>query len=56
MAFGRALNEIGDIEIGIVIGVGEHVGAPEVHVPLVVGVPLRTWRGRDACFNSYPPA
>ena len=52
VAFAGTLDEIGDVEIGIVVGVREDVGAPEVHVPLVIGVPLRT-RRRDRCLFHF---
>src|SRR6266550_744813 len=46
VAFIRTLYRIHQPKIGIVFGVGESIGAPEIHIPLVVAVPLGA-RRRD---------
>ena len=51
MTFGRALNEIGNVKIGIVIGVGEDVGAPEIRVPFRIAVEFRAGRRRDGLLH-----
>src|SRR5437016_1290132 len=47
IAFTRTLNHIYQPQVGIVLGVCESIGAPEIHVPFVVAVPLRTRRRRN---------
>ena len=47
IAFTRTLHDIYQPEVGIVLGVCESIGAPEIHIPFEVGVPLRTRRQRD---------
>src|SRR6266581_6623327 len=47
IAFTRTLNHIYQPKVGIVLGVGESIGAPEIHIPFVVAVPLRTRRRRN---------
>src|SRR5947208_4229515 len=45
VAFGGTLYDIHQPEIRIILGVGESIGAPEIHIPFGVAVPLRTrWR------------
>src|SRR6266487_5761921 len=47
IAFTRTLNHIYQPKVGIVLGVGESIGAKEIHIPFEVGVPLRTRRRRN---------
>src|SRR5207237_9854380 len=47
VAFTGTLHDVHQPEIGIVLGVGESIGAPEIHIPFVVAVPLGTRRRRD---------
>jgi hypothetical protein len=47
IAFTRTLYDIHQPKIRIVLGVGESIGTPEIHIPFVVAVPLRTRRRRD---------
>src|SRR6266853_3387791 len=44
VAFAGTLNHIQEPKIRIVLGVGESIGAPQIHVPFEVGVPLGTRR------------
>src|SRR6266496_4836833 len=46
VAFTGTLYDIHQPKIRIVLGVGESIGAPEIHIPFVVAVPLGT-RRRD---------
>src|SRR6266496_69227 len=46
IAFTRTLNHIYQPKVGIVLGVGESIRAPKIHVPFVVAVPFGTWRRR----------
>src|SRR6266702_6967111 len=50
VAFTGTLYDIHQPKIRIVIGVGESIGAPEIHIPFVVAVPLGTWRHRDLLY------
>src|SRR5947208_4391684 len=47
VAFTGTLYDIHQPKIRIVLGVGESIGAPRVHIPFIVAVPLGTWRRRD---------
>src|SRR6266699_586968 len=47
VAFTGTLYDIHQPKIRIVLGVGESIGAPEIHIPFVVAVPLGTRRRRD---------
>src|SRR5437773_7780936 len=47
VAFTGTLYDIQQPKIRIVLGVGESIGAPEIHIPFIVAVPLRTRRRRD---------
>src|SRR5437016_9382980 len=47
VAFTGTLYDIRQPKIRIVLGVGESIGAPEIHIPFVVAVPLGTRRRRD---------
>src|SRR5947199_10345844 len=47
VAFTGTLNHIYQPKVGIVLGVGERIGAKAIHVPFVVAVPLGTRRQRD---------
>src|SRR2546430_12117785 len=47
VAFTGALYDVRQPKIRIVLGVGESIGAPEIHIPFVVPVPLGTRRRRD---------
>src|SRR4029453_2809513 len=42
LAFGCALDQIRDVEVGTVLGVCEDVCTPKIHIPLVIAVPLGT--------------
>src|SRR2546425_9706206 len=50
IAFTRTLNHIYQPKVRIVLCVGESIGAPEIHIPFGVGVPLRTRRQRDLLY------
>src|SRR5437667_11650869 len=50
IAFTRTLNHIYQPKVGIVLGVGESIGAKEIHIPFEVGVPLRTRRQGDLLY------
>src|SRR5512132_2191341 len=43
-AFTRALHDVDQRRIRGELGVGECIGAPEVHIPFAVSVPFRTRR------------
>src|SRR6266480_4555142 len=47
VAFTGTLYDIHQPKIRIVLGVGESIGAPRVHIPFIVAVPLGTRRRRD---------
>src|SRR5207247_6720946 len=47
VAFTGTLSDIQQPKSRIVLGVGESIGAPEIHIPFIVAVPLRTRRRRD---------
>src|SRR6266849_5084088 len=47
VAFTGTLYDIRQPKIRIVLGVGESISAPEIHIPFVVAVPLGTRRRRD---------
>src|SRR6266700_6100619 len=47
VAFTGTLYDIHQPKIRIVLGVGESIGAPEIHIPFVVAIPLGTRRRRD---------
>ncbi len=47
VAFTGTLYDIYQPEIRIVLGVGESIGAPEIHIPFFVAVPLGARRRRD---------
>src|SRR5437762_10179547 len=47
VAFTGTLYDIHQPKIRIVLGIGESIGAPEIHIPFVVAVPLGTRRRRD---------
>src|SRR6266480_565410 len=47
VVFTGTLYDIHQPKIRIVLGVGESIGAPEVHIPFIVAVPLGTDRRRD---------
>src|SRR5439155_15896836 len=47
VAFTGTLYDIHQPKIGIVLGVGESIGAPEIYIPFVVAVPLGALRRRD---------
>jgi hypothetical protein len=47
MALTRTLYDVYEPKIGIVIGVGECIGAPQIHTPFVVAIPFGAWRWRD---------
>src|SRR5437899_525448 len=47
VVFTGTLYDIHQPKIRIVLGVGESIGAPEIHIPFVVAVPLGTRRRRD---------
>src|SRR4030095_1576806 len=47
VAFGGALDEIWDVEVGTVLSVREDVCAPEIQIPFVIAVPLRARRRHD---------
>src|SRR6266516_4830605 len=46
VAFTGTLHDIDQPKIRIVLGVGESIGAPEIHIPFVIAVPLGA-RRRD---------
>src|SRR6266702_7775611 len=50
VAFTGTLYDIHQPKIRIVIGVGESIGAPEIHIPFVVPIPLATRRHRDLLY------
>src|SRR6266480_2066084 len=47
VVFTGTLYDIHQPKIRIVLGIGESIGAPEIHIPFVVTVPLGTRRRRD---------
>src|SRR6266436_8285371 len=47
IAFTGTLNHIYKPKVGIVLGVGESIRAPEIQIPFEVAVPLRTRRQRE---------
>src|SRR5262249_659034 len=47
IAFTGALYDVDQRRIRSELGIGECIGAPEVHIPFAIAVPLRT--GRDVC-------
>src|SRR5437762_12821351 len=47
VAFTGALYNIDQPKIRIVLGVGESICAPEIHIPFVVAVPFMAWRHRE---------
>src|SRR5205809_2115127 len=52
VAFTGTLYDIHQPKIRIVLGIGESIGAPEIHIPFEVAVPLRT-RGRRDLFHFF---
>src|SRR5438034_8887863 len=42
VAFTGALYDVHQPKVRIVLGIGESIGAPEIHIPFVVAVPLGT--------------
>src|SRR5205814_7689047 len=46
-AFTGALHDVDQRTIRSELGVGECIGAPEVHIPFAIAVPL--WTGWDVC-------
>src|SRR5436190_9926449 len=53
VAFTGTLYDIQQPKIGIVLGVGESIGAPEIHIPLVVAVPLGTRRHKRDLLHFF---
>src|SRR5262249_29669790 len=46
-AFTGALYDVNQRRIRSELGIGECIGAPEIHIPFMISVPIRTWRWRD---------
>src|SRR5438046_4757112 len=47
VAFTSALHDVQKPKIRGVLGIGESIRAPEIHIPFTIAVPFRTGRRRD---------